>query len=113
MRRPKAKQNGHEKTTSEKLLRLTFLFAKNLEKCRQLAPKLSQGLPNDVKMSPETGFSRFGGHLHFERPYMVLRHISSLRGVKVATAACENLAPKRDLKKTTQMRAQIRFLGKS
>jgi hypothetical protein len=64
--RPKAKQNGHEKTTSEKLFLLTSFSAKNLEKCRKLAPKLSKGLPNDVKMSPETGFSCFGGHLHFE-----------------------------------------------
>jgi len=50
MGRPKAKQNKHEKTTSEKLLRLTFFSAINLEKCKKLAPKLSKGLPNDVKM---------------------------------------------------------------
>jgi hypothetical protein len=50
MGRPKAKQNKHEKTTSEKLLRLTFLSAKNLRKCGKLAPKLSKTLPNDVKM---------------------------------------------------------------
>jgi hypothetical protein len=50
MGRPKAKQNGHEKTTSEKLLRLTSFSAINLEKCKKLAPKLSKGLPNDVKM---------------------------------------------------------------
>jgi hypothetical protein len=48
--RPKAKQNGYEKTTSEKLFRLTSFSATNLEKCRKLAPKLSKGLPNDVKM---------------------------------------------------------------
>jgi hypothetical protein len=50
MGRPKAKQNKHEKTTSEKLLRLTSFSAINLEKCKKLAPKLSKGLPNDVKM---------------------------------------------------------------
>jgi hypothetical protein len=111
--RPKAKQNVHEKTTSEKLFRLTSFSATNLEKCRKLAPKLSKGLPNDVKMSPETGFSCFGGHLHFERPYTVLGHISSLRGVKVATEACEKLAQKRALKKTSQMRARISFFEKS
>ena len=109
----KAKHNAHEKTTSEKLFRLTSFSAKNLEKCRKPAPKLSKGFPNDVKMSPETGFSCFGGHLHFERPYTALAHISSLRGVKVATEACEKLAQKRALKKTFQMRAWISFFKKS
>ena len=111
--RPKAKQNGDEKTTSEKLVRLTSFFAKNLEKCRKLAPKLSNGLRNDVKMSPESGFSRFGGHLHFERPYKGLARNSCLRGVQVDTEACEKLAQKRALKKTTQMRARISFFRKS
>ena len=79
----------------------------------QFAPKLSNGLRNDVKMLPETGFSRFGGHLHFERPYYGLGYISSLRGVKVDMEACEKLAQKRALKKTTQMRARTSFFKKS
>jgi len=69
MGRLKAKQKTHAKTTSEKLLRLTFFSAKNQDEGRKLAPKLSNGLPNDVKMSPETEFFRFSGHLDFERPY--------------------------------------------
>ena len=94
VQRPKAIKNGHEKTTSEKLFRLTSFSATNLEKCRKLAPKLSKGLPNDVKMSPETGFSCFGGHLHFERPYKVLAHNSCLQGVKVDTEVRKTSAEK-------------------
>ena len=113
MGRPKAKQNTHEKTTSEKLFRLTFFSAKNQDEGRKLAPKLSNGLPNNVKMSPGTGFSNFGGHLHFERPYTVLGHISCLRSVKVATEAREILSQNRALKKISQMLARIRFLEKN
>ena len=101
MRRPKAKQNGHEKTTSEKLVRLTSFSAKHLKKCRKLTLKLSKWLPNDVKMSPESGFSCFGGHLHFERAYEDLDHNSYLRGVKVVTEPWEKLVQKSALKKTT------------
>ena len=46
MGRLKAKQKTHAKTTSEKLLRLTFFSAKNQDEGRKLAPKLSNGLPN-------------------------------------------------------------------
>ena len=106
-------ENVHEKPTSEKLFRLTSFFAKNMEKCRNVAPKLSNVLPNDVKMSLETGFSRFGGHLHFERPYKGLAHNSCLRGVKVDTEAYEKPWQRRALKKTTQIRARITFFRKS
>ena len=82
-------ENVYEKTTSEKLLRVTSFSAKNIEKCRKFAPKPPKGLPNDVKMSPETGLFRFGGHLHFERPYEGLAYNSCLRGVKVDTEAFE------------------------
>ena len=86
--------------------------AKNMEKCRKFAPKPPKGLPNDVKMLPETELLRFGGHLHFERPYEGLAHNSCLRGVKVDTEAFEKPSQKRALKKTTQMHARISFFRK-
>ena len=113
MGRPKAKQTTYEKTTSEKLFRLTSFSAKKWKSAENLRQSSKKGLPNDVKMSPETEFFRFWGHLHFERQYHGLSHISSLRGVKVATEACEKLAQKRALKKTSQMRARISFFEKS
>jgi len=64
-------------------------------------------------MSSETGFFRFGGHLHFARPYKGLAHNSFLRGVKVDTEAFEKLAQKKTLEKTTQIRARISFFRKS
>ena len=113
LRRSKAKAKVDEKPTSEKLFRLTSFPARNLEKCRKFVPKPPKGLPDDVKLSSETGLFRFGGHLHFKRPYKGLAHNSCLRGVKADTEAFEKPSQKRALKKTTQIRARISFFRKS
>ena len=101
------------KTTLEKVLRVTSFSKHKLEKSRKHAPKPPKGLPNDVKMSSETGLFRFGGPLHFERPYNGLAHNSFLRGVKVDTEAFEKPSQKRALKKTIQIRARISFFMKT